>query len=153
LSLAYFRSSLIVETNLVLGGAAGERIRHRPSRVVNAAKTRAPDAKHHLPLYERKAALYSAPVIKSFRHNGLAEFFAAGKSAKVAGALRKRILRRLDALDAAAALRELDQPGFDFHRLRGFDSPRYTIHVNGPWCITFEWNGDGPARIDLEQYH
>jgi proteic killer suppression protein len=92
-------------------------------------------------------------VIKSFRHKGLAELFAAGKSAKVAPDLRRRILVRLDALDAAAAPVELDQPGFDFHRLRGFDPPRYTIHVNGPWCITFGWEDDGPARVDLEQYH
>ncbi|CDQ09665.1 Plasmid maintenance system killer protein (fragment) [Acidithiobacillus ferrivorans] len=30
---------------------------------------------------------------------------------------------------------------------------RYTVHVNGPYCITFEW-WDGDAwRIDLENYH
>jgi hypothetical protein len=28
-------------------------------------------------------------------------------------------------------------PGFDFHALRGFYPIRYTVHVNGPWCITF----------------
>ena len=30
---------------------------------------------------------------------------------------------------------------------------RYSIHVNGPWCITLEfWDGDAYA-VDLEQYH
>jgi toxin HigB-1 len=30
---------------------------------------------------------------------------------------------------------------------------RYSIHVNGPWCITFEWEGSEALRVDLEQYH
>jgi len=29
--------------------------------------------------------------------------------------------------------------GFDFHALGGFVPTRYTVHVNGPWCITFEF--------------
>lgn len=43
-------------------------------------------------------------------------------------------------------------PGFDFHALRG-KPQRYTIHVNGPWCITFEWQDGTALRVDLEQYH
>jgi len=30
---------------------------------------------------------------------------------------------------------------------------RYSIHVNGPWCITFEWKQGETLRVDLEQYH
>jgi len=30
---------------------------------------------------------------------------------------------------------------------------RYSIHVNGPWCITFEWEEGEALRVDLEQYH
>lgn len=29
----------------------------------------------------------------------------------------------------------MDLPGFDFHALKGFNPTRYTVHVNGPWCI------------------
>ena len=37
----------------------------------------------------------------------------------------------------------MNLPGFDFHSLRGHTPTRYTVHVNGPWCITFEFrNGD-----------
>jgi proteic killer suppression protein len=25
--------------------------------------------------------------------------------------------------------------------------------VNGPWCITFEFEGGDGYRVDLEQYH
>jgi len=44
----------------------------------------------------------------------------------------------LDALDAATKVPNLNLPGFNFHRLRGHRPPRYSIHVNWPWCITFE---------------
>ena len=37
------------------------------------------------------------------------------------------------------------------HSLKGVK--RYTIHVNGPWCITFEFEEGDAYRIDFEQYH
>lgn len=55
-------------------------------------------------------------------------------------------------MEAATSLAELNQPGFDFHPLRG-KPQRYTIHVNGPWCLTFEWEDGAAVRVDLEQYH
>jgi len=27
------------------------------------------------------------------------------------------------------------------------------MHINGPWCITFEWEDGDALRVDLEQYH
>jgi plasmid maintenance system killer protein len=62
-------------------------------------------------------------------------------------------LVRLAAIDSAATLEALNQPGFDFHALRGRRPRRYSIHVNGPWCITFEWREGRALRVDLEQYH
>jgi proteic killer suppression protein len=64
-----------------------------------------------------------------------------------------RLLRRLDALDAAAMPEELNQPGFNFHALSGNRQGTYTVHINGPWCLTFEWDGADAIRVDLEQYH
>jgi toxin HigB-1 len=65
----------------------------------------------------------------------------------------ERILRRLDALDAVGSAEEMNVPGFDFHRLSGKRQGVYTVHVNGPWCVTFEWDGTDAIRVDLEQYH
>lgn len=91
-------------------------------------------------------------MIRSFRHKGLQELFRTGSSRKVRPDLQGRALRRLDALQAAESPEELNVPGFNFHPLRG--SPRrYSLHVNGPWCITFEWNQGDALRVDLEQYH
>ena len=91
-------------------------------------------------------------MIKSFRHKGLKELFVAGVSAKVAKNLEPRCLRRLAVLDNAARLENLKLPGMDFHPLRG-KPQRHSIHVNGPWCITFEWDKGDAFRVDLEQYH
>ena len=66
--------------------------------------------------------------------------------------LQRRILVRLAAIDSTAALGALHQPGFGFHALHGRPR-RYSIHVNGPWCITFEWRDGRALRVDLEQYH
>lgn len=92
-------------------------------------------------------------MIASFRNKGLAELYRSGKSAKVAPELQARALRRLDALNAAAAPEALNVPGFDFHVLKGHKPTRYTIHVNGPWCITFAWSDGDAQHVDLEQYH
>jgi len=91
-------------------------------------------------------------MIKSFDHKGLAELFERGRSRKILQDLQSRSLRRLDALDQAKLLADLNLPGFNFHGLQGKPT-RYSIHVNGPWCITFEWEDGDALKIDLEQYH
>lgn len=82
----------------------------------------------------------------------LAELWAKGSSAKIDRRMHRRILVRLDRLDAALDPADLNLPGFDFHALRGKPT-RYSVHVNGPWCITFEFDGGGAYRVDFEQYH
>ena len=91
-------------------------------------------------------------MIKNFRHKGLAELFERGKSRRVQRSLQRRCLRRLEVLDQAESLAELNIPGFNFHGLHG-TPVRYSIHVNGPWCITFAWQDGEALRVDLEQYH
>ncbi len=91
-------------------------------------------------------------MIRSFRHKGLAQLFLKNYSKGISADLLARCRSRLTAIHQALVLEELNLLGFDFHRLRG-KRKRYTVHVNGPWCITFEWI-DGEARlVDLEQYH
>jgi proteic killer suppression protein len=91
-------------------------------------------------------------MIRSFRNKGLKDLFHTGASAKIRPDLRKRTLVRLDALDQAIALSDLNVPGFDFHALKG-KPQRYSLHVNGPWCVTFAWIDGDAWRVDLEQYH
>jgi toxin HigB-1 len=92
-------------------------------------------------------------VIVSFRNNALADLWSNGRSSKIDKRLHERILLRLDRLNVAESIVEMNVPGFDFHPLRGFTPTRYTVHVNGPWCITFEFADGDATRVDLEQYH
>ena len=91
-------------------------------------------------------------MIKSFKHKGLNELFEAGRTRRVRQDLQSRCLRCLEALDQAEVLNDLNVPGFNFHGLHGVPK-RYSIHVNGPWCITFEWKKGEALRINIEQYH
>ena len=91
-------------------------------------------------------------MIKSFKHKGLSELFEFGRTRRIRQDLQTRCLRRLDALDHADKLNDLNVPGFNFHGLQGLPK-RYSMHVNGPWCITFEWIEGEVLRVDLEQYH
>jgi toxin HigB-1 len=91
-------------------------------------------------------------VIRSFRHAGLRELFETGRSARVRSDLQPRALRRLKVLDEAVLLSDLNVPGLNFHRLRG-KPVRHSLHVNGPWCVRFEWEDGDAVRVNLEQYH
>ena len=92
-------------------------------------------------------------MIRTWKHKGLRELFEKGRSRRVRADLQVRALLVLDALDAATKPSDLNFPGFDFHRLRGNQPPRYSIHINGPWCVTFEFDEGEARRVDLEQYH
>ena len=91
-------------------------------------------------------------MIISFKNKDLAALWNSGKS-RIDSKLHKRIMLRLSRLHATANPEEMNLPGFNFHGLVGFNPTRYTIHVNGPWCITFEFSGGDASRVDFEQYH
>jgi proteic killer suppression protein len=92
-------------------------------------------------------------MLKTFKSKGLAELWSIGRTAKINAKMARRVLLRLGRLDLVKDLSQANVPGFDFHPLRGFEPTRYSIHVNGPWCITFEFDGTDVYKIDFEQYH
>jgi proteic killer suppression protein len=66
-----------------------------------------------------------------------------GRTGKIDAKVQARIVRP----------EEMNVPGFDFHPLRGFKPMRYSVHVNGPLCITFEFEDGDACRVDFEQNH
>ena len=92
-------------------------------------------------------------MIKTFACKNLKELFEKGATSKIDKGLHRRILVRLDRLESAIRVTEMRLPGFQFHALNGFDPTKYTVHVNGPWCITFEFLDGDAFNVDLEQYH
>lgn len=91
-------------------------------------------------------------MIKTFKNKQLQALWETGKS-KIDAKMHARILRRLDRLDASETAEDMNIPGFDFHALKGHKPTRYTAHVNGPWCVTFEFTDGDAFAVDFEQYH
>jgi proteic killer suppression protein len=91
-------------------------------------------------------------MIRSFRSRALAALWFRNDRSRIRADLVRRVLSRLNSLDDARRPDEMNLPGFNFHRLRG-RPPRYSVHINGPWCLTFEWQAEDAVRVDLEQYH
>lgn len=106
-----------------------------------------------------KPSAYMAAMIKSFRHKGLKALWETSQppindpQSSIDAKMHKRILSRLSRLEAALAPEDMKLPGFDFHPLKGHKPKRYTVHVNGPWCITFSFDGGHAHAVDFEQYH
>jgi len=92
-------------------------------------------------------------MIKTFRSKALADLFQSGKTARIDQRMHKRIRVRLDTINEAMEIAEINVPGYNFHPLSGFNPVRYSIHVNGPWCITFEFTRGDAFNVDFEQYH
>jgi len=92
-------------------------------------------------------------MIKTFKNKALADLWENSRTAKIDAKMHKRILVRLDRLDVCTAPEDMNLPGFDFHSLHSFNPVRFTVHVNGPWCITFEFENGDAYRVDFEQYH
>ena len=62
---------------------------------------------------------------------------------------------KLDQLDAATSLRDLDLPGNRLEALKGDRKGQYSIRVNDQWRICFEWpkSVDGPVNVEVVDYH
>ena len=91
-------------------------------------------------------------MIATFADKQLKALWETGKL-KIDTRMHSRILRRLDALDAATTPEDMTLPGFDFRGLQGHNPTRTTVHVNGPWCITFEFSDGDAYVVDYAQYH
>ena len=92
-------------------------------------------------------------MIASFKSKGLAELFFRGGTARIDRRFHARLIRCLDALDGAQEARDMNVLGYRFHPLQGFDPTRYSVHVNGPWCVTFEFTGTDAERVDFQHHH
>ena len=81
--------------------------------------------------------------------------FAAGKRVKAFDGIAHKLSMKLDQLDAATSLRDLDLPGNRLEALRGDRKGQYSIRVNDQWRICFEWpkGADGPMNVEAVDYH
>jgi toxin HigB-1 len=92
-------------------------------------------------------------MIIAFKNSAMRDLWFNGTSSKINRKVHERILRKLDYLNAAATTKEMNLAGFDFHPLHGFKPTRYSIHINGPWFLTFSFSRGDAYSVDFEQYH
>jgi proteic killer suppression protein len=92
-------------------------------------------------------------MIKSFRHKGLQQFFETGSKRGIQPELAARISRRLDVLEAAQDLADIDAHGFNLHRLKGDRQGEWAISVSGNWRMTFRLAKADAHEVNLEDYH
>lgn len=83
----------------------------------------------------------------------LRRLFKSGDDGGIRGEWRPKVIRILNALDAAVDPAELDIPGFKFHTMKGSRKGTYSVLVSGNWRITFLWDEKGPYQVNLEDYH
>jgi proteic killer suppression protein len=95
-------------------------------------------------------------AIRSFTRTGIEQFFLHGKVPAKAGwaSLKNVATRKLDMLDYAAVLSDLRvPPGNRLEELKGNFAGFHSIRINDQWRCIFRWEEDGPAEVDIVDYH
>ena len=68
--------------------------------------------------------------------------------------LVKRTRAMLSALDAAVGLEDLRfPPGNHLEALSGDRAGQHSVRINGQWRICFIWTDQGPAEVEVLDYH
>lgn len=93
------------------------------------------------------------PMIKSFKHKGLKNFFEQGSIAGIQAKHEKRLRMQLAAIDSAFDIKDIDLPGFKLHPLKGNREGIWSITVNGNWRVTFEFKDGNAYILNYEDYH
>jgi len=92
-------------------------------------------------------------MIRSFR-DGAAERLWNGETVKRFAGIRKQALRKLDMLNAARTIQDLRSPPANhLEALAGARKGQHSIRINDQWRICFVWTADGPAQVDIVDYH
>ena len=81
--------------------------------------------------------------------------FAEGKRVKAFDGIHRKAEMKLDQLDAATALSDLELPGNRLEALKGDRKGQYSIRINDQWRICFEWpsGSPGPVNVEIVDYH
>jgi proteic killer suppression protein len=59
----------------------------------------------------------------------------------------------LDVLAAAQSLRDLASPGAHLEKLSRDRAGQHSVRINDQYRICFVWTKDGPADIEIVDYH
>jgi proteic killer suppression protein len=93
-------------------------------------------------------------MIVSFKDKRTREF-AEGKRVNAFFGFERKAELKLDELEAATSLLDLDLPGNRLKALGGDRKGQYSIRINDQWRICFEWpkGAQGPVNVEIVDYH
>lgn len=93
-------------------------------------------------------------MIKSFEEKSLEACWRTGRCEKIRPDLRRRVLMKLEMMDAAKRLEDIaNTPGSRLHPLKGKREGEYALSVNESWRIVFRYKSGDFYSVRLEQYH
>ena len=92
-------------------------------------------------------------MIGSIRHKALRNYWTKGQARGLDAEWIRKLRRILSALEAADRPEQMNYPGSYFHRLKGDRAGRYAVRLTGNFRVTFGWDDDGAADVDIEDYH
>ncbi len=91
-------------------------------------------------------------MIASFRHKGIEELSAFGRTRRIGADHIRKCVRILQLLELATRPEDMNIAGFRFHGLQG-QPKRWAVRVSANYRITFGWRGEYALDVDLEDYH
>jgi toxin HigB-1 len=96
-------------------------------------------------------------VIQSFADESTADLFRERNTRAARSVPRDLwpvVRRKLKMLDVASQLEDLlAPPGNRLERLKGRQTNRYSIRVNGQYRVTFQWKQGHAYEVRVEDYH
>ncbi|MFO1104010.1 MAG: type II toxin-antitoxin system RelE/ParE family toxin [Methylocystis sp.] len=93
-------------------------------------------------------------MIRSFRNNTTEAVFNGENPKRFPADLVKAARRKLRYLNAAADLNDLrSPPGNRLEALTGDRRGQYSIRINDQFRICFVWTAEGPADVEVVDYH
>jgi proteic killer suppression protein len=92
-------------------------------------------------------------MIKSFRDRACQRLWM-GEFVKRFSGIEKQALRKLDMLHTARQLNDLRAPPANrLEALTGSRRGQHSIRINDQWRICFIWTEEGPADVEIVDYH
>jgi proteic killer suppression protein len=97
-------------------------------------------------------------MILSFADEATEDIFDGRKSRKARQCLPQKLWkiaqRKLDQLNRVTELGDLRiPPGNALETLRGNRKRQHSIRINQQYRICFRWTADGPADVEIVDYH
>jgi toxin HigB-1 len=93
-------------------------------------------------------------MIKTFANNETQQVFVTGQSKHLPPDLLRRAIRRLEYIDLAKAVNDLNVPPSNrLHALKGDRAGQYSISINDQWRICFRFSEGHAYDVEITDYH